>query len=86
MAVKTGFSHSLATLLLTLVGALLIHFLRHEGSFEKIFDFLLLLSLKFSGWLEQSMGIIINYELFPTVLIAAILAFIWGVLFQMTRK
>jgi hypothetical protein len=86
MAIKTGFSHSLATLLLTVVGALLIHFLRHVGSFEKIFDFLLLTSFRFSQWLEQSMGIVINYELFPTVFIAAILAFVWGILFHVTRK
>lgn len=86
MAIKTGFSHSLATLLLTLIGALLIHFLRHVGIFEKIFDFLLLASLQFSTWLSASFKIEISYELFPVVFVAAVLAFIWGIIFHLSRQ
>ncbi len=86
MALKTGASHSLATLLLTLISALLIHFLRHVGVFENFFDYLLDVSLKFSEWLNRSMSINITYELFPTLFVAAILAFAWGIVFHFARK
>lgn len=86
MALKTGISHSLATLLLTLISALLIHFLRHMGVFENFFDYLLEVSLKFSEWLNKSMNINITYELFPTLFVAAILAFAWGIVFHFVRK
>jgi hypothetical protein len=86
MAIKTGFSHSLATLLLTLIGALLIHFLRHVGIFERLFDFLLLTSLQFSSWLSTSFNIEISHELFPVVFVAAVLAFIWGIIFHLSRQ
>jgi len=86
MALKTGASHSLATLLLTLISALLIHFLRHVGVFENFFDYLLDLSLKFSEWLNRSMSINITYEIFPTLFVAAILAFAWGIVFHFARK
>lgn len=86
MALKTGASHSLATLLLTLISAMLIHFLRHVGVFENFFDYLLGVSLNFSGWLGRSVGIQITYELFPTLFVAAILAFAWGIIFHIARK
>lgn len=86
MAVKTGVSHLLATLLLTLISALLIHFLRHVGFFESVFDYMLKLSLQFSDWLEKSMNISIAHEIFPTVFVAAILAFAWGIIFHISRK
>ncbi len=86
MAVKTGVSHLLATLLLTLISALLIHFLRHVGFFEGVFDYMLKLSLQFSEWLEKSTNIEIAHEIFPTVFVAAILAFAWGIIFHIARK
>ena len=86
MALKTGASHSLATLLLTLISALLVHFLRHVGVFENFFNFLLGVSQNFSEWLSNSMGIQITYELFPTLFVAAILAFAWGIVFHIARK
>jgi hypothetical protein len=85
MAIKTGFSHALATLLLTLVSSLLVYFLRHVGLFERIFDVLISISFRFTQWLERSMSINISYEIFPVVFVAAILAFIWGVIFQISR-
>jgi hypothetical protein len=86
MALKTGTSHSLATLLLTLISALLIHFLRHVGFFEGIFEWLLKVSYSFSQWLEQSLSISITHELFPIVFVASMLAFVWGIIFHIARK
>lgn len=86
MALKTGASHSLATLLLTLISALLVHFLRHAGVFENFFNFLQGVSLKFSEWLSNSMEVHITYELFPTIFVATILAFAWGIVFHFARK
>jgi len=86
MAIKTGTSHSLATLLLTLISALLIHFLRHVGIFENIFDYMLKISFNFSLWLEKSLNIGITHELFPTLFVATVLAFIWGIIFHVSRK
>jgi hypothetical protein len=86
MALKTGASHSLATLCLTLISALLIHFLRHVGLFENFFNYLLNVSLNFSEFLRSAMGVTITFELFPTIFVAAILAFAWGIVFQIARK
>jgi hypothetical protein len=56
----------------------LIHFLKDEGFFERIFDFLDEILVKFSQRLEQSIGIIISHELFPPIFILAVLAFFMG--------
>ncbi len=86
MAIKTGFSHSLATLLLTIVSALLIYFLKDVGVFSQIFSFLLDISFRLSVWIERTQGVSINYELIPVVIVAGILAFIWGVIYHISRK
>ena len=86
MAVKTGTSHALATLLLTLLSALLIHFLRDVGVFEKIFNFLLQISYNFSQWLENSTNITVSHEIIPVLFVATVLAFVWGMVFHLIRK
>jgi len=85
MAVKSGASHSLATLLLAIISALLIHYLKHVGIFENIFGSLHKLSFRFSAWLNKSFNIEITHELFPIIFVAALLAFVWGVIFHLTR-
>jgi hypothetical protein len=86
MAIKTGSSHALATLLLTLVSALLIYFLKDVGAFETIFDYMLEQSYRFSAWLENNFNVQIHHEIFPIALVAALLAFLWGFFFHITRK
>ncbi len=47
---------------------------------------MLKLSLQFAEWLEKSTNIEIAHEIFPTVFVAALLAFAWGVIFHIARK
>lgn len=86
MAIKTGFSHSMATLLLTILSALLIYFLRDVGIFERIFDYLTGVSYRVSIWFERIFHVSISYEIFPIIFVAAVLAFLWGVIYHISRR
>ena len=86
MALKTGSSHALATLLLTLISALLIYFLKDVGVFEIIFEYILAQSYSFSMWLGNNFNIQIHHEIFPIALVAALLAFVWGFFYHISRK
>jgi hypothetical protein len=86
MAIKSGFSHSLATLLLAIISALLIHFLSSVGIFEHFFSYLLKMSDKFANWLENAVNIKIAHELFPTIFVASLLAFVWGIVYHIRRN
>jgi len=86
MALKAGFSHSLATLILTLLSALLLGYLKHIGVFEKFFDFLTARSLTFSLWLERSFNIVVNHEMIVPIVVASVLAFVWGIVYHITRS
>jgi thiamine transporter ThiT len=85
MALRSGLSHSMATLLLGIISALLIKFLSKIGIFDRFFDYLLGLSDKFSNWLEKTMEIKISHELFPIIFVATLLAFLWGVIYHIRR-
>jgi hypothetical protein len=86
MAIKSGFSHSFATLILTVISSLLLHLLKDNGFFDKTFGFLSTCSMKFTEILEKTTEIRIAHELFPTLFIACILAFLWGIVFHIARK
>ena len=86
MAMKSGISHSLATLVLTLLSALLLGYLKHIGVFEGFFDFLTAGSLKFSMWLESSFDIVVNHEMIVPVVVASVLAFVWGIVYHFARS
>lgn len=85
MAIKNGVSHSFATLLLTLISALLIGYLKYIGMFEVIFDYMDLIFFNFSNWLAKFFDIEISYEIFIPVFVASVLASIWGIIFHIAR-
>jgi hypothetical protein len=85
MALKTGFSHALATLILTLLSALLVAYLNTVGIFNHIFTFLNVYTLKISQWLETTLKMQIPHELIVPVMVASVMAFVWGLFFHIVR-
>lgn len=85
MAMKTGVSHSSATLLLTIVGTLLTEYLRHLGVFRHVFEFLEMVSVHFSSLLRALFNLNVRQDVLVPAVVASLLAFLWGVVFHLIR-
>ena len=85
MAMRSGFSHAFATLILTVLSALLVGYFNHVGISSRIFNYLNSVSLKVSLWLENALSIHVSHELIVPLMVATVMAFIWGILFHFVR-
>lgn len=85
MPVKSGTSHAVAALSLTLLSSLLINYLRHTGLLGGFMDALTEMSVSWSMFLQTNFQIDIHQEVFAPLLMATLMAFVWGLIYHMFR-
>jgi len=85
MPLKTGSSHALATLLLTVISAILIEFLRELGYISLIIRYLDGVAGYLAHTISSSFNVPISGQFFTIVLTSSVLAFIWGMVFHVSR-
>lgn len=78
--VKHGSSHGLAVLICTILAALLVDLLRPH--FPGLLDRLAVLS----NWIIDYIPVSFNTEQFSIIIVASILAIIWGIFFKISLK
>lgn len=86
MALKSGASHAFSTLILTLLGAVLVQYLKYVSFFEYLFK----VNESLATFLAHSFNLLalvhLPVKLFEYILIAFILSFIWGIAFHFIRS
>lgn len=83
MARKSGYSHALAALLSLLVGKLLVSYL--HPYFPMVFDPLERKAQQLLEKLSTALGVEWNSDFFVPLLVAILIAFIWGLLYHRVR-
>jgi hypothetical protein len=78
--IRHGSSHGLAVLVCTILAALLVDLLRPH------FPIVLTHLTKFSNWLINYIPVPFSTEQFNIIVIASILAVIWGVFFKISLR
>lgn len=86
MALKSGASHAFSTLILTLIGAILVQYLKYVSFFEYLFKINESLAAFFAHSFNLFALVHLPVELFEYILIAFILSFIWGIAFRFIRS
>lgn len=85
MALKSGASHAFFTLLLTLVGAVLVQYLKHVSFFEHFFRFNEWMAVLLANSINLIALVQVPVELLEYVTIAFFLSFLWGVGYHLAR-
>jgi hypothetical protein len=85
MPLKTGSSHALATLILTVISAILIEFLRELGFISVVISYLDGVAGYLSNSISNTFNVPISGHFFSIVLTSSILAFVWGMVFHVSR-
>ena len=86
MAVKSGASHALSALILTILSAILIKYAEKTRIFEGVIFFLEVLARKLINFILFLIDIELEIEIVKPILIATILCFFWGVVYYFSRK
>ena len=86
MPVKSGTSHAMAAFLLMIASAFIIKYLEHHQTFELLLTRLNFYAVELSSVLEEYFEISMQKEILVMVLIASSLSFIWGFIYQMSRR
>ena len=83
MAVKSGISHTLATILGMVISAIFVEYVKiWVPTLFKILD---KIGIWIFQWLYKYVGVKIPQDIFVPLLVASFLAFLWGVLYHAAR-
>ena len=85
MAYKSGSSHALSTLLLTLAGATLVKYLSHVQLFDWLFGYLSRLAGLIADLFHLLLMVELPTEFIEYVLLGSMLSFVWGVVYHIKR-
>ncbi len=85
MAIKSGSSHALSTLIMTISGAILIQYLKEVRFFESLFWLIRFVSDYIQFWISMMFSVIIPLEYLDFITIAGLLSFLWGVSYHYLR-
>jgi hypothetical protein len=85
MALKSGASHAFSTLILTMVGALLVQYLKHVSFFEYLFKINESIAIFLANGINMLALVYVPTELLEYVTIAFFLSFLWGVGYHLAR-
>lgn len=83
MAFKSGFSHSLGSVILLVVGAVLVEYLK--PSFPGIIRPLEWFADRLAGAIQTTLGISVAPQIFGPLIILFVLSFVWGTLYHFAR-
>ena len=85
MALKSGSSHAMATLIMTISGAILIQYLKEVLFFESLFWLIRSVSDYIQFWISMLLNVIIPVEYLDFITLAGLLSFLWGVSYHYIR-
>ena len=86
MAVKSGTSHALAALILTILSAILIRYIEIKGFFEGVLSFLDRAGNMMIGLIVSFSNVELEIAMVKPLMVATILCFIWGVIYHYSRN
>ena len=85
MALKSGSSHALSTLIMTISGAILIQYLKEARFFDGLFTVIRFISDYLQFWITILFSVFIPVEFIDFITIAVLLSFLWGVSYHYVR-
>lgn len=83
MALKSGFSHSFGSVILLVVGAVLVEYLK--PFFPQIIEPLDWFAGNLAGAIEAVLGISVAPQIFGPLVILFVLSFVWGSIYHFAR-
>lgn len=85
MALKSGTSHAMATLTMTISGAILVHYLKEILFFESLFRVIRGVSDYMQFWISILLNVVIPVEYLDFITLAGLLSFLWGAGYHFIR-
>jgi len=85
MALKTGSSHAISTLFLTLTAAIAVQYLKHVAFFDSVFALNAAIAQKLSFFIKLLIITEVPSEMIEYTLVAFLLSFVWGIAYHHSR-
>lgn len=85
MALKTGSSHAISTLVLTLAAAIAVQYLKHVSFFDSVFALNAVIAQKLSFFIKLLIITEVPTEMIEYTLVAFLLSFVWGIAYHHSR-